>query len=134
MIQKAKEFAITQHHQTRHFYDGDKPYETHLKMVFECAQKYIHHIPDELQEYVLAAAWTHDLIEDCRITYRDLQEELGTEVAELTYALTNEKGKNRKERANAKYYAGFRYVEGAVFLKWCGRMWAILWSKKITIN
>ena len=107
MIEKAKEYAIDCHSKTGHLYDG-KPYETHLQMVFNTAKKFIHLIPDEHQENVLAGCWVHDVIEDCRQTYNDVKNVTNVEVAELAYALTNEKGKTRKERANDKYYEGIR--------------------------
>jgi hypothetical protein len=43
--------------------------------------------------------------------------------------LTNEKGKNRKERANAKYYEGIRNTPYAVFVKICDRIANVEYSK-----
>ena len=40
---------------------------------------------------------------------------------EIVYALTNEKGRNRAERANDKYYAGIRTTPFASFVKFCDR-------------
>lgn len=121
MIEKAKEYAIDCHSKTGHLYDG-KPYETHLQMVFNTAKKFIHLIPDEHQENVLAGCWVHDVIEDCRQTYNDVKNVTNVEVAELAYALTNEKGKTRKERANDKYYEGIRQTPFATFIKVCDRI------------
>ena len=42
---------------------------------------------------------------------------------------TNEKGKNRKERANDKYYEGIRNTPGAVFVKLCDRIANVQYSK-----
>ena len=47
---------------------------------------------------------------------------LTTEVPEIVYALTNEKGRNRDERANERYYAGIRSVHFASFVKMCDRL------------
>jgi hypothetical protein len=54
---------------------------------------------------------------------------LGQEAADIIYALTNEKGKNRKERANDKYYEGIRNTPGAVFVKLCDRIANVQYSK-----
>ena len=100
-------FAIDAHNKTNHLYDG-KPYSVHLSMVVMYAIKYIDCIPTQAQETVINACWLHDTIEDCRLTYNDVKEIAGEEVAEIVYAVSNEKGKNRKERANDKYYEGIR--------------------------
>lgn len=129
MIEKAKEYAIDCHDITAHQYDG-KPYDTHLKMVVDTAKKFIHLIPAEQQENVLAACWVHDVIEDCRQTYNDVKNATNIEVAELAYALTNEKGKTRKERANEKYYAGIKQTPFATFIKVCDRIANYEYSKQ----
>ena len=43
-------------------------------------------------------------------------------MAEIVYALTNEKGRTRKERANAKYYEGIRATPYATLVKVCDRI------------
>jgi (p)ppGpp synthase/HD superfamily hydrolase len=82
-----------------------------------------------LQEACLIAAWGHDLIEDTRVSYNDVKSNLGQEAADIIYAVTNEKGKDRKERANEKYYEGIRNTPGAVFVKLCDRIANVQYSK-----
>lgn len=117
----AMEWAIEQHAKTNHQYNG-QPYSTHLKAVVDTAIEYLHLMPEEAHETVLSACWAHDTIEDCRVTYNDVKEALGEQVAEIVYALTNEKGKNRKQRANDKYYRGIRNTPYATFVKLCDRI------------
>ena len=119
--EKARQYAIRCHRETNHKYDG-KPYEFHLADVYKEAAKYCHLVPVEQRDNFLAAAWVHDVIEDCRQTYNDVREATNTEVAELAYALTNEKGKNRKERSSEKYYNDMKQVPFAVLLKVCDRL------------
>ncbi len=121
MIEKAKNYAISKHLSTNHYYDG-KPYSYHLRMVVEIARKYIHLIPEHMRDIIIAACFCHDLIEDCRVTYNDLAKETCFDVAEIVYAVTNEKGKVRKERANDKYYEGIRNTPYATFVKLCDRI------------
>ena len=90
MIEKAKRYAIDCHEMTVHRYDG-KPYVTHLQMVFDTASKFIYLVPEQRRENVLAACRVHDVIEDCRETYNDVKKATNEEIAELAYALTNEK-------------------------------------------
>ena len=126
--ENAKHFAVNHHQATNHFYDG-LPYEFHLNMVVETAKKFIHFIPERQRDVVLAACWAHDTIEDTRVTYNDVKSALGEEVAEIVYALTNEKGRNRKERANEKYYTGIRETPYAGFVKICDRIANAQYSK-----
>ena len=60
----------------------------------------------------------------------DLKKEFGETVAEIVYAVSNEKGKNRKERANNNYYLGIRKTAWATFVKLCDRLANIKYSSE----
>jgi (p)ppGpp synthase/HD superfamily hydrolase len=122
------EWCIWQHKNTNHFYDTYLPYEFHLRMVVKVAQDFMHCAERQWSELEIAC-WGHDLIEDTRVSYNDCKETLGEYVADIIYAVSNEKGKNRKDRANAKYYEGIRNTEGASFVKLCDRIANIQYSK-----
>ena len=127
-----KYYGISCHERVNQKYDG-KPYKVHLKMVRKYAGKYVYllsHLPWEYVELILGSCWTHDTIEDTGETYNNVKENCGEVVAEITYAVTNEKGKTRKERANDKYYDGIKKVEYADFIKICDRLANIEYSKK----
>jgi (p)ppGpp synthase/HD superfamily hydrolase len=128
MDSKIIAFAIESHASVNQTYDG-KPYSVHLAMVFSQAMIFIDHIPQHKRKDVLNAVWLHDTIEDCRLTYNDILKISNKEVAELVYALSNEKGRNRAERANEKYYKGIRETEYAVFIKLCDRLANAIYSK-----
>ena len=113
-----------------HTYGKKHPYAFHLRMVYEVGVKYRHFLLDHQIITALAACWANDVMEDTRQTYNDVKAELGEDVAEIVYAVTNEKGKNRKERANSKYYAGIRANELAVFVKLCDRIANVTYSKE----
>ena len=121
LVTIASEHAIKCHRDTNHLYDG-QPYEVHLKAVADTASYYSYLIPDEYLEIVFGACWCHDVIEDCRENYNSVKKICGEEVANIVYACTNEKGKNRKERANFKYYEGIRSTPFATFVKLCDRI------------
>lgn len=138
-------WCIEQHSKTNHWYDQYLPYEFHLRMVYQAAKDFSHLLdddldyygkyPDKTSEYLsmrsacLLATWGHDLIEDCRVSYNDVKDNLGEEVADIIFACTNEKGKNRSERANEKYYKGIRNTPGAIFVKLCDRIANVQYSK-----
>lgn len=131
------DWIIEQHTSTNHMYDTYLPYEMHLRMVANVADKFMEIMVPKLLLHpgnpevvkLRYAAFGHDLIEDTRVTYNDVREKMGEEVADIIYALTNEKGKNRKERANDKYYEGIRNTPGAVFIKLCDRIANVQYSK-----
>lgn len=133
LISKARKFAINAHNNVNQEYDG-KSYETHLTIVSDYAEKYLHLFGPDIssndKETILASAWLHDTIEDCRKTYNDIKTEFNVDVAEIVYSLTNEKGKNRKERANSKYYEGIRKTKFSTFIKICDRLANIKYSKE----
>ncbi len=121
LFDKATIYAFECHKNVRHYYDG-RPYSYHLDEVDEVIMQFIHLIPEADRDYVRAGGRCHDVIEDCRQTFNDVKKATDERVAELAYALTNEKGRNRDERANDKYYAGIRNTKYAVFLKLADRI------------
>jgi len=81
------------------------------------------------RDTVIAGCWAHDLIEDAAVSYNDVLKNTNKIVAEYVYALTNEKGRNRAERANAKYYYDIRIYKHASFIKLCDRIANTEYSK-----
>ena len=126
------QWCIEQHRKTNHFYDTYLPYEFHLRMVHQVAVQFLPQVTNRLKfasAEIQLACYGHDLIEDCRVSYNDCKRQLGEVVADIIYAVSNEKGKNRKERANEKYYEGIRNTTGAIFVKLCDRIANVQYSK-----
>jgi (p)ppGpp synthase/HD superfamily hydrolase len=109
----------------KHLLDDVKDYYTGKTQIIEKRQD----VTLSLRTACLRAAWGHDLIEDTRNSYNDVMQVLGQEAADIIYAVSNEKGKNRKERANDKYYEGIRNTPGAVFVKLADRIANVQYSK-----
>ena len=138
-LEKIRSVAHQLHESVNQFYDGDKPYGYHLDMVAKEVYAYGHLVlvgeADLLPLFM--GAWFHDSIEDARVSYNDvkkialkfgLTEEQAFLASEIVYALTNEKGRNRKERAGKRYYEGIRNTPYAPFVKICDRMANIRYS------
>ena len=138
-LEKIRSVAHQLHESVNQFYDGDKPYGYHLDMVAKEVYAYGHLVlvgeADLLPLFM--GAWFHDSIEDARVSYNDvkkialkfgLTEEQAFMASEIVYALTNEKGRNRKERAGKRYYEGIRNTPYAPFVKMCDRMANIRYS------
>jgi (p)ppGpp synthase/HD superfamily hydrolase len=121
LVLLCRDYAVERHKRTNHYYDHH-PYSFHLEMVVAAAEKFIHLIAPQDRDKVLGACWAHDVIEDTRATYNNVKDAIGVEVADIVYALTNEKGRTRAERANDKYYAGIRANYWAIFVKCCDRI------------
>ena len=128
MLEKTIAYATASHKNVNHFYD-EHPYDFHLNMVYEVAQKFKHLLPEDALEEVYCGCWVHDIIEDARETYNDVLKHTNRTVAELAFALTNEKGRTRAERANDAYYNGIRKTPHATFIKLCDRIANVTYSK-----
>lgn len=128
VVDRVRDYAVMCHESTNHRYDNHA-YSVHLEMVVKESFRFSHLIKKlgDL-ETIVCACWCHDVIEDTRQTYNDVNQNVGYKVAEIVYALSNEKGKSRKERANAEYYAGIRNLRFAWFVKLCDRLANIRYS------
>ena len=115
-------------------YNKTLPYSFHLELVYLQGLKFIHLIPDvklrpensfsndRLRDAVLIACIGHDSIEDARLTYNDIKELYGVEVAEMIYLVTDNKGRNRLARKSDEYYQDLKSNPLAVFVKLCDLM------------
>lgn len=136
-LEDVKILAKGAHDYTNHKYN-ELPYWYHLQEVYFIARdnirSYLNPFKDlsqnDFELVIFQASWLHDIIEDCRYTYNDVNNFAGPEVAEIVYAVTNEKGKNRAERGNDKYYEGIRRTPGAQYIKICDRIANMEFSKK----
>jgi len=122
------QWILQQHKRVQQKYD-DLPYHIHLQDVVKFIKKYKYLIPEEDFDNVLIAGWGHDIQEDTGCTYNDIVKALGKIPADIIYAVSNEKGHNRKERANDKYYDGIRENNLALYVKLCDRLANLTFSK-----
>lgn len=113
-------------------YDKCYSYGVHLLRVATIVMDYGHEVIDQESDImpVIFAAFFHDSIEDARLTYNDvmatakqyMSAEQAYIAAEIVYALTNDKGRTRAERAGERYYAGIRETPYAPLVKLCDRL------------
>lgn len=132
IINEIRNDAHALHASVNHAYDRIRPYGFHLDMVVNWVRKYIEEVCVSEQDIlpIYFAAYYHDSIEDARLSYNDvmkiakevMDEEQAYLATEIVYALTNEKGRNRAERANEKYFAGIREIPYAPFVKLADRL------------
>ena len=110
-------------------YRPTQEYQSHVCGISSIRISFKHLVEEIRREDVKTVCFAHDIIEDTRVTYNDVKFALGAYVADLVYALTNEKGKTRKERANDKYYEGIRSEKYGIFVKMCDRIANVEYSK-----
>lgn len=122
------DYASAQHRDTNHTYGDGMPYEYHLACVSGVGERFIDYIPMEDRNAVRKALLCHDILEDCRVTYNDLKAQIGQEAADIVYAVTDELGHNRTERAE-KTYPKIAADPLAIFVKLCDRLANTTYSK-----
>lgn len=122
---KAQAFALNAHKDQMY---GEVPYSVHLTCVVMTANKFIHNIKPELREEIIQACWLHDVIEDTNILYEYIKKYFGEFVADVVFDVTNQKGKNRKERFE-KTITGISENRYAVFVKLCDKIANTEYSK-----
>lgn len=137
-IREMRESAHRLHDSVNQTYDNVHPYGFHLDMVADSVFKYGHLVCTDEKDVLplFFGAYFHDSIEDARMTYNDVNKEahrwMGDHQAytatEIVYALTNDKGRNRAERAGEKYYQGIRETAYAPFVKLADRLANITYS------
>jgi (p)ppGpp synthase/HD superfamily hydrolase len=121
--QNAKQYAIKAHSDCNQDYDEYLPYEFHLRMVIRNAEKFLHLIPDEHKDHVIAGCWCHDLIEDTRENYNAVKKHTSEMAAEIVRACTNlTRGRNREERMPDWIYEDIKTTPYATFTKLCDRI------------
>ncbi len=133
--------ASAVHAGVNQFYDKTLPYSFHLESVAKNTARYADRVlaDDAADELILAiwfGAWFHDSIEDARLTYNDvrkiaskyLSDEYALLATEVVYALTNEKGRTRAERADERYYDLIRNTPYAPLVKVADRLANIEYS------
>jgi (p)ppGpp synthase/HD superfamily hydrolase len=97
-------------------YDGF-PYQKHLGDVENVL---LDHGYDQYGDHAVAA-FLHDILEDCPISYNDIKKQFGEKIAEIVYCVTDELGRNRKER-KSKTYPKIRSNPDAIPIKLADRI------------
>lgn len=128
------------------------PYSAHLGFVEAQGEKFMYLIEDDYvineqnfkshpvhnHDIIRMGLIAHDTIEDARMTYNDVLSVVNDNVgnykaavvvAGIVYCVTDEKGKNRKERKNIKYYDELKKNKLALFVKLSDLAANMLFSK-----
>ena len=131
-IEAIRRAAHELHERVNQTYDKVHPYGFHLDMVADGVRRFGHTVCENEEDVLplMFGAYYHDSIEDARQTYNDVRrealrhmnEEQAVLATEIVYALTNEKGRTRSERAGERYYQGIRETPYAPLVKLADRL------------
>ena len=137
-IERIRESAHELHRSVNQTYGEELPYGYHLDMVVNGIRDFGHLVCAREEDLLplFFGGYYHDSIEDARLTYNDvlktargmMTEEQALMATEIVYALTNDKGRTRAERAGEEYYKGIRKTPYAPFVKLCDRLANITYS------
>ena len=112
-VKEASYMAIAAHGSQT--YDG-YPYYYHLEEVVKILHEF-HFIDDKYK----IAGYLHDILEDTALSYNDIKNKFGEEIAEIVYCVTDELGRNRKER-KTKTYPKISANKDAIIIKLADRI------------
>lgn len=137
-IEEIRQSAHDLHQSVNQIYGDNLPYGYHLDMVVQGIHDYGYLVCAREQDILplFFGGYYHDSIEDARLSYNDVMKtalkwmkgEQALMATEIAYALTNDKGRTRAERAGDKYYRGIRETPYAPFVKLCDRLANISYS------
>lgn len=126
MTNKQRALFIAKKAHSNQTYGDIYPFIYHIHRVLEIAEELLLSIDDNIisredKDDIIVSCILHDTIEDTTITYNDIKKEFSEKIAETVYAVTNEIGRNRKERIE-KTYPKIKNNWMAIIVKICDRI------------
>jgi len=121
-------FGLMTHHNVNQRYAKKYPYFYHLNMVLKVVLQFSYLIRYDINASFIAIL--HDVIEDCRLTYNDVVELYGKEVADGVYACTELRGRTRAERHGPEYISILQENRIGRFVKICDIIANMTYGKK----
>lgn len=95
---------------------GELPYLFHISKVFRVLKDF-----GVKDNDILIASILHDVPEDTNCTIEEIKTVFGDRIADIVNRVTNEEGKNRKERAE-KTYPKIREIQESLMVKLADRI------------
>jgi (p)ppGpp synthase/HD superfamily hydrolase len=96
---QARQMATHEHVIKRLQVYGVLPYTHHLERVENVLRRFGY----GNDEVLMVSAWLHDIMEDCDVKKKIIEEIFGEDVADAVWRVTNESGENRKVRSLLTY-------------------------------
>ena len=136
--QQWKDWCNERHAERNHMYQDIIPYSFHLDIAESVALQYGEFFKPELLVAIIYASRGHDLIEDTNVSYNDIKkfltsifggytslpvlDDYAKSIAEIIFACTDNRGRNRAERHGGDYWPVLVGTPGAPETKACDRI------------
>ena len=114
MDNKKKAYLVAERAHLNQTY-GIFPYMYHIHRVVKVAERLGY------DDEIIVGCILHDVLEDTPLSYNDILEIFGFEIAEIVFCVTDELGRNRKER-KSKTYVKIKGNWKATVVKICDRI------------
>lgn len=118
-----KAFMVAEKAHANQTYGDVFPYIYHVKEVYNIAKEL------GFDEEILIASILHDVLEDSDLSYNDIKKIFGEAITEIVYCVTDELGRNRKERKE-KTLPKIKANWKATVVKICDRIANVSHSKE----
>jgi GTP pyrophosphokinase len=113
LVREARMVAVKAH--GNQSYDDIFPYEKHLDDVVEVLKRF------DFGNKYLIGGYLHDTMEDGAISFNKIKRYFGNDIAEITYCVTDEQGRGRKEK-KFKTYPKIKSNPDALIIKLADRI------------
>jgi (p)ppGpp synthase/HD superfamily hydrolase len=115
LVKEAESFARRNHEGQTRKGVAQEPYITHVEEVANLVREF------GGTDIAIAAAWLHDVVEDCDPTIDDISERFGTAVAEVVLEVTDNKDLPKSARKRFQIESANRKSPEACLIKWADK-------------
>ena len=115
LVKEAESFARRNHEGQTRKGVAQEPYITHVEEVANLVREF------GGTDIAIAAAWLHDVVEDCDPTIDDISERFGTAVAEVVLEVTDNKDLPKSARKRFQIESANRKSPDACLIKWADK-------------
>lgn len=115
LVKKAAAYARFHHEGQFRKGEAREPYITHVEEVAQLVHEFG---GDDL---AVAAAWLHDVVEDCAPSIEDIKSQFGANVASIVAEVTDDKSLPKTERKQLQISTAGKKSEAACLIKWADK-------------
>ena len=120
LITKAEAYARQNHEGQFRKGEAQEPYVTHVAEVASRVARY------GGSESAIAAAWLHDVVEDCDPEIEDIENLFGSKVAKIVAEVTDDKSLSKQDRKARQVKNAPYKSEEACLVKWADKICNLL--------
>ena len=115
LVKEAESFARSNHEGQTRKGVAKEPYITHVEEVANLVREF------GGTDIAIAAAWLHDVVEDCDPTIDDISERFGAAVAKVVLEVTDNKDLPKSARKHLQVESANRKSPEACLIKWADK-------------